>query len=189
MAYITLAELKQYLSIDTTTDDVLLEKLILSAQSAVDTYTKRTFEASADSTRYFHAINDVHDYTLMLDHDLVSVTTVTNGDATTVNSSYYVLLPTNYAPKYAIQLKWSSPVVWTYSDSPENAISVTGKWAYSLTAPADVQQATKRLAAWFYRQKDTSSDGDRAMTTDGGTVIIPGNLPKDVTQLLKAYIR
>ena len=189
MAYATLAELKLYLNIGSSTDDVLLSSLITRAQGVIDTYTKRTFEASADTTRYFHAIDDVTDYTLHLDHDLYSVTTVTNGDGTVVSASNYVLLPANYRPAYAIALKWSSSVVWTYSTSPENAISITGRWAYSLTAPSDIQQACIRLAAWFYRQKDTHSDVDNSTIATGGMVLVPQGVPKDVHALLKGYIR
>lgn len=188
MAYTTLAEVKLYAGITTTNDDVLLEQCITRAQRAIDTYCKRTFEALSDTTRYFDAVADVNGRLLYLDHDLTSVTSITNGDGTTVGASNYVLVPANYWPAFAIQLKSSSNVTWTYNDTPENAIAVVGRWAYALTAPADVVQACVRLAAWFYRQKDNSADIDQ-LTTVGGAVLVPPGVPKDVQALLKGYIR
>lgn len=189
MSYATTPELKLYLGITTSTDDVLLTALISRAQGIIDTYCKRTFEASADTTRYFHAVHDVDQYTLYLDHDLYSVTTLTNGGGVAVSASDYVLLPANYKPAYAIALKWSASVVWTYSDTPENAIAITGKWAYSLTAPADITHACIRLAAWLYRQKDNSADMSDVSVTTGGAVMIPSGLPRDVWTLLERYVR
>lgn len=189
MAYASTPELKLYLGITTSTDDVLLTALITRAQSIIDTYCKRTFEAAADSTRYFHAVNDVGGYTLYLDHDLYSATTVTNGDGVAVSASDYVLVPANYRPAYAIALKLSASAVWTYSTTPENAISVAGKWAYSLTAPADITHACIRLAAWLYRQKDTHGDVDNATIATGGMVLVPQGVPKDIHALLKGYVR
>ena len=66
-------------------------------------------------------------------------------------------------------------------------IAVTGKWGYSLTAPADVVQATVRLAAWFYRQKDNAA-GDQAIVT-GDVTVLPARLPEDVRKLLRPYLR
>lgn len=189
MAYATTPELKLYLSISTSTDDVLLSALITRAKGIIDTYCKRTFEAAADTTRYFHAVNDVDQNILYLDHDLYSITTLTNGDSTVISASDYVLLPANYKPAYSIALKWNASVAWTYSDSPENAISIVGKWAYSLTAPADIQHACIRLAAWLYRQKDTSGDVDNATIATGGVVLVPQGIPKDVHALLRGYVR
>lgn len=189
MAYASLAELKAYAGIDSSGDDTLLTALLARAQAIIDSHCRRTFEAAADSTRYFDAEDDVDDDDLIVDTDLYSVTSVTNGDGTAVAASEYVLEPANHRPAYAICLKENSSVVWTWSDSPENAISVTGRWAYSLTAPADITHACIRLAAWLYRQKDNSADVDAVNVTSGGAVIVPSGLPNDVTLLLRVYVR
>ena len=67
-------------------------------------------------------------------------------------------------------------------------ISVVGKWAYSATAPSDIEHACKRLAAFFYRQKDNANDIDRAVVV-GNATVLPSDLPRDVVQLLKPYVR
>ena len=51
MAYASLVDLTTYLGIDeSTADDGLLSQLLARAQAAIDTYTRRTFEATADVT-------------------------------------------------------------------------------------------------------------------------------------------
>ena len=189
MAYASTNDLKAYLGIGTATDDALLAALLTRAQAVIDRHCDRTFEAAVDTTRYYDAVDDVWGQLLMLDTDLCAVTTVVNGDGVTINSTDYMLQPSNLRPAYAIRLKDNSPVVWTYSESPERSIAVTGKFAYSASAPADIVHATVRLAAWLYRQKDNSADMSDVSVTTGGAVMIPSGLPRDVTAMLERYVR
>ncbi|GIV82782.1 MAG: hypothetical protein KatS3mg051_2136 [Anaerolineae bacterium] len=190
MAYATLAELKAYLGITGTTDDMLLTDLLVRSQAIIDAATQRTFEATADSTRYLDAVEDVDGRVLWLDRvgDLAQITSITNGDGSSVASSEYVTEPRNQAPYYAIQLKASSSVAWTYSDSPENAIAITGRWAYSVTPPDDIVHACIRLAAYLYRQKDNATDLDRPVIA-GNVTLLPAQLPADIQSLLAPYRR
>lgn len=189
MAYTSLASVREYLKLGATetTDDTLLTNLIARAQAMIDSYCKRTFEASADSTHYLDAEADVSGATLWLRADFCSITSVTNGDGTTISSNDYVKEPRNSAPYYALTLKSSTGNAWTYSTSPENAIVVVGKRAYATSAPADIAAACIRLTAWLYRQKDSSADVDRPLLTNDGVTIMPMAIPKDVQQMLLPY--
>jgi hypothetical protein len=188
MAYVTTAELRAYLGISGSGDDTLLDALIAAAQSMVDAYTGRTFEAAGDTTHYMHAVDDVDGVALFVDGDLCAITTVTNGDAVEVASDEYTTMPRNRTPYYSIVLLPSSQKSWTYSTDPEGAISVLGRWAYSTTAPADVAHACKRLAGYLYRQKDNANDIDRALVV-GNATVLPSDLPRDVKQILSPYVR
>lgn len=187
MAYASLERLKEYLGISVTADDALLETCIARAQVAIESKLDRVFEASADSTRTFDAIADVDGPTLYLDRDLCAITSITNGDSTAVATSSYVTEPRRDTPYYAIRLRESATISWTYDDSPEGAISVVGRWAYSLTAPEDIVQATLRWAALMYRQKD--SGFETVAIPDAGIVTTPAGIPKDVGLLLAPYRR
>lgn len=188
MAYLSASDLKAYLGISGSGDDTLLGLLVARAQVAVDRYCNRTFEASANTTRYFDAIGPhVAGPVLYLDRDLCAINTVTNGDGATVSSDAYVTQPRNDAPYYALRLKANSGVVWTYTDDWENAIEISGKWAYSTTAPADIVQAATRLAAFYYRQKDAPLQDVTAI--EAGVVIRPLAMPDDVRGLLNPYRR
>ena len=185
MAYINWASVKQYLDITGATEDALGAALCTRAQAEIERWCRRRFE-STTATRYFDVPADD---TLWLDDDLLSITTLTNGDATAIATTQYVLLPTNILPKYAIRLRATASVSWegntTYGD--EQAITVVGLWGYSTTPPADIVHATIRLAAWLYRQRD-GAFGQTARP-EIGVIETPLAMPTDIERLLKPYKR
>lgn len=189
MTYCSLAQLKAYVGATDSDDDALLTDCITRAEAVIDRATKRTFEASADSTRTFDAQQDVAGRTLYLDADLCAITSITNGDGAAITALQVVSEPRNHAPYYALTLKASTGLAWTYETDPEDAISVIGRWAYSTTPPADIEQACVRLAAWLYRQKDSSSDLDRPMVSMDGATLLPAQIPADVQRMLQPYVR
>ncbi len=192
MAYTDFSSLKLYLGNSTTADDVLLGFLIDRAQAAVDQYTHRLFEATADTTRYFTVGKDTWGRDLIFDKDICSITTVkTNADngtgGTTITSTYYTTMPRNETPYYGIRLLNSANYQWEYTNDPEAGISVAGRWAYSLTAPDDIIQATTRWAGYMYRQKDAQVF-DVTAIPDAGVIQIPQGIPADVKALLDPYV-
>lgn len=194
MSYCTLADVKAYEGIDSgnTSQDSTLTSLMVSAQALIDSSCNRTFEAAADTTRRLDCpLPDSDDVRcLPLDGDLCQITTVTNGDGATVGASNYVTQPRNLTPWYAIELKRTSDTAWTYGDDgPEQAIAITGRWAYSITAPAAIKHACIRLTSWLFRQKDNQAELDRLVVSPDGMVLMPGTLPKDVRDILDRYRR
>lgn len=190
MAYCEVGDLKGYLGITDSDDDALLATLISSADAMINADTGRVFEASTNTTRYLDAYADVIGDTLYLDTDLCAITSITNGDGTTISGSHYVTEPRNQTPYFAIKLKPSSGKTWTVASNgdSENAITIVGRWAYSTSAPADIEQCSRRLAAYLYRQKDNANDLDRAIVA-GNSTVLPSNLPSDIKQILKSYRR
>lgn len=191
MAYVTTAVLKDYLGVSGGGDDALLDALIVRAQAIIDAYCHRTFEASSNTSRTFDTVRDVggdYDEILYLDEDLASISSITNGDGTTVTAAQYVTEPRNRTPYYAIRLRASSNVTWEYdsNDDPEDAITVTGRWAYSTTAPADIVQVCVRLAGYLYQQKDNAAELDRPIIA-GNSTILPSRLPSDLADMLAPY--
>ena len=189
--YCTLEELKQYLAIgaELEEDDELLTSFILTATKMIETRTTRKFESSAVSTRYFDANEYViNERVIIFDEDICSITGIVNGDSTTVLPASYTTQPRHEAPYYSIRLKDAANLDWTYNDTPEDAIAITGHWAYSLTPPTDISHACLRLASFLYRQKDNATDVDRPMLGDG-VMIMPVKLPADVETILKPYAR
>ena len=185
MAYASLADLTTYLGIDeSTADDGLLSQLLARAQAAIDTYTRRTFEATADVTRW-HTLGNVWGRQLTFDGDLCAITSITNGDGATVAASEYHTLPFNRTPYYAVELWRDSVTAWDADSGGQ--IAVTGRWAYSTTPPADITHACVRLAAWMYRQKDNT--GNDAPIIAGDVTILPTRIPSDVQLMLAPYRR
>lgn len=187
--YVDLATLKRYAGISGSGDDTLLGELITRAQSMVDDYCLRTFEASTNTTRYFNAQTDVSsNQMLMLDRDLCSINSITNGDSATVTTDQYTTMPRNDTPYYAIRILNSSGIVWTWDDDPDGAIAISGKWAYSASAPTTIVAATVRLAHYLWLSKDNAADLNRAVVV-GNATLLPNELPKDIKQMLAPYRR
>jgi len=166
-------------------DDDLLEDLLTRAQARVDQETRRTFEAAADGTHYFDAVDDVDGRVLFLDEDLCSITSITN-NGTVLTSADYVTEPRNETPYWGIRLKKSSSQSWTFSSTPEDAIVVVGKWAYSEAAPDDIVHWTLRLAGYYYKQRDAQVY-DVTASPEMGQITIPQGMPRDVREGLKRY--
>jgi len=192
MAYTSVAQVMLYLGISEHDDDKLLVDLIDYAQAAIDGYTGRTFEASADATRKFTVGEDTEGRMLYLDGDLASITTVkTDADATsptTLTTAEYITHPRNRTPYHAIEILGSSNNSWTYSNNPQGGIEITGKWAWSTTAPNDIIHACNRLVAYYYRQKDAGVF-DTTAIPDAGIIQIPQGIPRDVQMILNPYRR
>lgn len=197
MAYITASDLKNYMKISGNSDDTQLGLFADRAQHVIEEYTHRVFEwAGAGTVKKFTPLSyldggdllDVMTLSMGLS-EFYELTSITNGDGTAISTSDVVLLPGNITPKYAIRIKSSANVTWTYSTTIEESISVTAKWAYSATAPADIVQAALRIGAYLYRQRDGTPDSDRPIVSADGVVLSAPKIPSDVKELLRPYVR
>ena len=209
MAYTTTALVKTYLGVTSSSDDALIGTLIVRAQAMVDKHTARTFEASTDVTKYFdsvmnvdapinrrgYLVRDSYGTTLYFSEGLElaqAPTTVTNGDATVlVLNTDFVTEPVNTAPYFGLAMMTSSSNVWTQaaSGASQRAVSVLGRWAYSVSAPDDIVAATIRLVSFMYRQRESNADLDRAISVSDGMVLHPSKIPADIATILLPYKR
>lgn len=194
--YTSTSAVKAELKITASTDDTLIDGYVTLAQRIIESQrplgTGYVFEASVDTTRYLDAPPDTSNltldgplYVLLLPEPLCSITTVVNGDGETISSSDYVTEPRWHTPYYALRLKSGTGITWTFDESPEGAIAITGKWAYSTTVPADIARAALRLCVWMYRERD-SGWLDRDIQTDDG-IMLANRMPRDVRQIIESY--
>jgi hypothetical protein len=188
MAYVTLAELKSQKSIATTVDDTLLTALIGRAQREIERMCKRTFEAATATYRYFERdlISQQKQRVLWLKRDLLTVTSLVNGDGTTIPSGGYWLEPVDAPPFQYVRLK--SAYSWSFGTDGE--ITVTGTWGFSATAPDDIKEATLELAVYLYQLRD-SQVFDVTASPELGVMTIPKGFPTHVKSILErgGYIR
>lgn len=183
--YCTAAELKARLDIATadTVDDGALDILINAASRMIDQHTGRRFYATTE-TRYFN-VPEGRD--LWLDQDLLSVTTLTNGDGTTLANTTYKLLPLNDTPKFAIHLL---PGYYWTEDAAGNdfgVISIAGSWGYAATAPESVHEACLLQAARFFKRRDAPLGV--AGSTELGQIVAITKLDPDVSALIDYFRR
>lgn len=152
MSYCTLADLKAYLlgsGNSLTADDTLLQVLLEAATARIDSRTAKNFQASADTTRYFDPTRDVLHCELWLDKPLSYLTSILNGDSlhTDITSQVYTN-PRNDTPYYSIGLKTSATASWQFTTDAQNAIAVTGRFAYmTRTAITALARATNVVTA------------------------------------------
>jgi len=153
MAYCTTAQVKTFLRISSSSDDALIGTLVTQSQAEIDQITRRTFEASSDTMRRHSAVRDVQGARLWLRGELAALTSVTNGDDAAL-VSFVTTFPRNTAegPSVALDLMASSAKAWKpESDGDEWSIQVTGRWAYSTSAPDAIVLAHILLTAYHYR--------------------------------------
>ena len=127
-SYCSLTDLKSYLNVTTTTDDVLLQVLLDAASNRIDSKCGRVFQAASDSLHYFDVTKDLLDDELWLDGDLSYITTVEAGGTDITTGLYHN--PRNVTPYYSLGIKSNSVYQWDFSDPVQEGISVTGRWAF-----------------------------------------------------------
>ena len=196
--YATLTEAKTHRRITTAdaSDDGVIELMVEDASRLVDTVTGKWFYAYTQ-TRYFDVPTS---RTLCLDAYLLAVTTLTNGDGTTIASTEYDLLPKNLPARRQLRLKANSTTYWQYSTTTigELAISIAGSWGYvdrTATDPNsarvinDTRRATLEIFGQWYNERFGNNQSGVATITAAGVVITPyGALPKTAMQILAPYI-
>ena len=206
MAYATLDDLRNELRIEDVVDDDILSEKISAAQRLIEQVCNRQFEASTDETRFVdYSSHTIQGRSLLLPWDVCRITQIVNGDGEVVPVDAYVTTPRlrtveageslmvdvpQWWPWYAITLKASSGLRWTYEEDREEAIRITGRFAFSETAPPNVRSATVRLAYWLYQQRDVATDLPVVgVSRQIGVVLTPSTLPQDVAQRLKGLKR
>jgi hypothetical protein len=188
--YCTLAEVKNFLRIVSTdaTDDTVLEQIVEGSSRLIDIETRRTFYARSET----HYYNVPEGRELWIDDDdLLAITTLTNGDGTTITNTDYNLIPANSVPKYAIVLKEASLINWQYSSAgnSEMVISVAGTWGYSSATPTDIKLACMRIAERAYHNRFGENPGENTTITASGVVLTPADIPASAARLLASYRR
>lgn len=171
-------------------DDAVLETLIADASRAVDTYCGRRFYAAAAAEQY-----DVPaGRTLWLRGDWLAVSSVVNGDGTTLAAGAYDVLPLGERVRYAIRLRPGANVSWTATPDGDTlgAITVSGSTGYVDRAATDVDSqriiaVTRRAAiiiAGAYYRKRFGVAVESATVTAAGIVLTPQGIPRDAAELL-----
>lgn len=189
-AYASITDFKSYARITSTdtTDDGVIGDILESASKLIDTETRRTFYARVETRLYDVPKTD----TLYIeDDDLLTVTTLTNGDSTVLTTTDYILLPANSYPKYAIKLKDSSTYSWEEDSSgnSEQAISILGTWGYSSSAPADIKEACLEIATAFYHRRFGENMAAESTMTTGGVIVTPRDIPASARSIIANYAR
>ena len=86
-------------------DDGVIEIILVAVSRHIDEQTNRRFYPSVETHSFDIPDGTNDDRMLWLDDDMLALTSLTNGNDTTIASTEYVLLPANLSPKYALRLR------------------------------------------------------------------------------------
>ena len=126
--YVSLDELKNDLGLTATTHDAKLKRFIERASKFFEQETRRWF-IPRTMTKYY----DFQDaYTLKLLADLLSVTTFTNGDdSTLVDGTDFYKYPLTGPPYSRLEIKRDDGSVFQWSGTMQRSLTVLGLWGYT----------------------------------------------------------
>lgn len=182
--YCTAAELKTRLDISGSSYDTQLAAIVTAASRWIDQHCRVVtdgFAASAAAHRYYGS-DAIDGRTLNLDAPLLSVTTLTNGDGSTIAAGSYWLRPRNNVGWY-IELK-STVDGWSFATDTE--IDVYGVWGLAATVPGPVKEAALVFAGWMFKRYQAALS-DATVNLDLGELTYSAAVPKQVMALLDPY--
>lgn len=136
--YSTLARVKRHMgtSNNSAAFNARLAELIQAASELLEEEANRRFDRYYETQSYTprQVVNggDLSGRILMLNGDLVSVTTLTNGNSEPVADGDYDLLPLNSRYGYS-EIDLAEGLSWTYSGRATRKVGVTGLWGYGGT--------------------------------------------------------
>lgn len=125
----TLHDIRQHLNLadtDTSSDDNLL-KALQQASHILESLTNRRYCPAIESR--IASVDTNHPTELILPDDLLALSAVTNGDGSSISLADVQTVP-NHADWSASVLYLINGESFTYSESPINALSITGTWGW-----------------------------------------------------------
>lgn len=146
MAYPTTADLKTWMNVPDASQDTPLGVAIAASIKVIERATRRVF-VSVSAARPFlcrdpwvkrncQQLNTFYEFT--------SVTSLVNGDGTTIAPASYWLIP-EVAPYESFELLPSAGLYFTDVGSTSTRIVVTANWGFSVDVPDDVRYAMLEL--------------------------------------------
>lgn len=188
--YSILADAKNLLRIETphSVDDGVIEQMVEHASRVIDRLSGRTFYSRTET----HYYDVPHGRSLFIDDDdLLTISTLTNGDGTIITSADYKIYPRNTTPKWEIRLNESSSIVWSpdANGNTEGVITVAGGWGFASVAPGDIVDACLDIVVSAYHRRAGENISGQATITAAGVVITPQDIPSKAAAIIKAYRR
>lgn len=188
--YCTAAQVKGAgrLNITDTTYDTQLGEIITAASRWIDRYCTdnitNAFAAAAPAVARYYGADAIDGAVILLDAPLLSVTSITNGEGTTVTSQQYRLIPRNGRHYTMIRMLDGGP---GWAAGGEQEVTVTGVWGLATSCPEPVNEACAMLAGWMLKRWQMAL-ADATANQELGQVIYGEAMPKQVAELLRPYV-
>jgi len=181
-----LALLRDFDPGDAADQDVIAD-MITETSRDIDRETGRTFYARSET----HYLDVPYGRYLWLDDDLLTLTSLTNGDGVAIPLTEILQFPANATPKYKLTLKAYSDYTWQESTSQgrEQALIAVGTWGYCVDTPADIRKACKEAVVSAYKRRFGNNITEGSTITAAGSIVTPSGWPKSVWDTVRRYKR
>ena len=188
--YATLSEYKTYQRITSAdaTDDTFIEAAIEAASRWIDRESGTRFYLATETRKYNIPLGN---QPLLFDAHYQAITSVTNGDGSTITAGNFVTLPANVLPLWGLSLADRTGINWALSGTTGTiqAISITGTVGYSATAPKDIYLSCLEIAKAMYSRRFGENMATRTIITPAGVVQIPDGVPDWAAEAIANYRR
>lgn len=177
-SYATLQGCRNQLGASVTGDDAKLASFIEAASQAIDRYCGRSFGETIAT--YGFTVQLGRRDMRFLEHDLLSLTTLTNADATVIPNTGYTLFPRNRTPKQEIILtqdyRWtpaSGDLIYEDPDGIHPRMygfdDEGADWAGGYGRASWVREGVQIAGLWGYHTDYGLAWENTALTTSGST--------------------
>lgn len=125
----------------------------------------------------------------MVDEDLLTITTLTNGDDNTIASTEYHLVPKNDPPYNEIRLTKTTTERWELDSGGDDefVIDVAGTWGYMTAHTDDIREACLMITQSFVKRRFGENVSGIAKVTAAGVVITPQDVPSAAADIINIY--
>lgn len=196
-AYATLAEYKAYISIrglngavsSDTSDDDVIELMLLSASRYIDRETGRRFYADANDTVYYFTAEEAYEMSLP---DFASISSVSvdynnTRSYTALTASDWEALPDNYSAEgLPIRGLAILPTSAAWFPTSRRGVKVTGKRGWA-SAPSDITDSCLAIVHNIYSARSGQMGAGKMTITGGGIVIRPSDVPDFAEKVIANY--
>lgn len=189
-AYPTATQVKTFLGISSSGDDTTIGYIVDGVTDFIERYCGRSFvDAAAQTIKVMPEYPNLlgRRELLIKDWDVVSVTSITNGDGETISD--YTLLPLNGPPYYKIEIDLDAGQVWNRGSDGAGVVTIVCTTGYASAVPNDIYLAFIQLCAWLYRARSAGAGGAVTTATREGLTIAPSEIPPNIRETLDLYKR
>lgn len=190
MAYPTTANFKTWKGISGSGEDTQIGWGLEAAIALLERETGRKFVSSSATEKFAQRYVSKRGRRLNVFRDLLTITTLTNGDLTVITSTYYELLGVS-GQYYGVELYQASPYRFAQG-SDGTRISVAGTWGYldsDGNTPDLAFETILQVADVYYRARQMGVMGHIPGVARQGQSTAGLEMPEILDRAIAAYRR
>ena len=172
----TVANVKEWIGITSSTDDTLIQRLSLAISQTIQSWLNRQLKSQAyTETRDGNGNNSM----MFADYPVTEVTSVK------VNGKHILPCPDFQSPGYRFNGTSITLIGYIFNQGVQN-VELSYKAGFA-TVPLDIEQAVIELVALRYKERDRIGQQSKNMANGETVTYMIKDFPDDVLSLLKNY--